>query len=73
MGVDKAVLKCLAKNAVFTGPARVRALWGGMTLCLFALVLSLAALAMPTGLAAAGLLAIAVLSAPALGAMKRRL
>ena len=73
MGFDAAVLKCMSKYAVFTGRARPSEFWWFMFLYLSAFVLSLAALALSTGLAKAGLLAIAVLTPPALAVMVRRL
>ena len=73
MGFDEAVLRCLSKYAVFAGRARPSEFWWFMFLYLSALVLTLAALALSTGLAKAGLLAIAVLTPPALAVMVRRL
>ena len=55
MGFDAAVLKCMSKYAVFTGRARPSEFWWFMFLYLSAFVLSLAALALSTGLAKAGL------------------
>ena len=63
----------MSKYAVFTGRARPSEFWWFMFLYLSAFVLSLAALALSTGLAKAGLLAIAVLTPPALAVMVRRL
>ena len=59
MGFDEAVLRCLSKYAVFTGRARSSEFWWFMILYLSALVLTLAALALSTDLAKAGLLVIA--------------
>ncbi|MGR3717704.1 MAG: DUF805 domain-containing protein [Thermohalobaculum sp.] len=73
MGFDEAVLRCMSKYAVFTGRARPSEFWWFMFLYLSALVLTLAALALSTGLAKAGLLAIAILTPPALAVMVRRL
>ena len=73
MGFDEAVLRCLSKYAVFTGRARSSEFWWFMILYLSALVLTLAALALSTDLAKAGLLVIAVLTPPALAVMVRRL
>ena len=73
MGFDDAVHRCLSKYAVFTGRARPSEFWWFMLLYLSALVLTLAALALSTGLAKAGLLAIAFLTPPALSVMVRRL
>jgi len=73
MGFDEAVRRCLWKYAVFTGRARLSEFWWFMILYLSALLLTLAALALSTGLAKAGLLAIAVLTPPALAVMVRRL
>ncbi len=63
----------MSKYAVFNGRARPSEFWWFMFLYLSALVLTLAALALSTGLAKAGLLAIAVLTPPALAVMVRRL
>ncbi len=73
MGFDEAVLRCLLKYAVFTGRARPSEFWWIMIHYLSAYVLTLAALALSTGLAKAGLLVIAVLTPPALAVMVRRL
>ncbi len=73
MGFDEAVQKCLSKYAVFTGRARPSEFWWFMFLYLSAFVLTLAALALSTGLAKAGLLAGAILTPPALAVMVRRL
>ncbi len=73
MGFDEAVLRCMSKYAVFTGRARPSEFWWFMFLYLLALMLTPAALALSTGLAKAGLLAIAVLTPPALAVMVRRL
>jgi uncharacterized membrane protein YhaH (DUF805 family) len=73
MGFDEAVLRCLSKYAVFAGRARPSEFWWFMFLYLSALVLTLGALALSTGLAKAGLLAIAILTPPALAVMVRRL
>ena len=73
MGFDKAVLRCLSKYAVFTGRARPSEFWWFMGLYLSALVLTLAALALSTGLAKAGLLVVVGLTPPALAVMVRRL
>jgi uncharacterized membrane protein YhaH (DUF805 family) len=73
MGFDEAVRRCLSKYTVFTGRARPSEFWWFMTLYLSAFVLTLAALALSTGLAKAGLLAIAALTPPALAVMVRRL
>ncbi len=73
MSFDEVVLRCLSKYAVFTGRARPSEFWWFMFLYLSALVLTLAALALSTGLAKAGLLAIAILTPPALAVMVRRL
>ena len=73
MGFDEAVLKCLSKYTVFTGRARPSEFWWFMLLYLSALGLTFGALALSIGLAKAGLLLIAALTAPALAAMCRRL
>jgi uncharacterized membrane protein YhaH (DUF805 family) len=73
MGFDAAVLKCLSKYAIFTGRARPSEFWWFMILYLSAFMLTLAALALSTGLAKAGLLVIAVLTPPVLAVMVRRL
>ncbi len=73
MGFDEAVHRCLSKYAVFTGRARPSEFWWFMILYLSAFALTLAALALSTGLATAGLLAIAVLTPPALAVMVRRM
>jgi uncharacterized membrane protein YhaH (DUF805 family) len=73
MGFDEAVLRCLSKYAVFTGRARPSEFWWFMVLYLSALVLTLAALAISTGLAATGVLIIAALTVPAISVMVRRL
>jgi len=73
MGLDEAVLRCLSKYAVFTGRARPSEFWWFMLLYMSALLLTLAALALSTGLAKAGLLAFAALTPPALSVMVRRL
>ncbi len=73
MGFDEAVRRCLSKYTVFNGRARPSEFWWFMFLYLPALVLTLGALALSTGLAKAGLLVIAVLTPPALAVMVRRL
>ena len=73
MGFDEAILRCMSKYAVFTGRARPSEFWWFIGFYLSALVLTLAALALSTGLAKAGLLAVAVLTPPALAVMVRRL
>ena len=73
MGFDEAVRRCLSKYAVFTGRARPSEFWWFMIFYLSVFVLTLAALALSTSLAKAGLLAIAVLTPPALAVMVRRL
>ena len=73
MGFDEAIHRCLSKYAVFTGRARPSEFWWFMIVYLSAFVLTLAALALSTGLAKAGLLVIAALTLPALAVMVRRL
>ncbi|MCH8168065.1 MAG: DUF805 domain-containing protein [Proteobacteria bacterium] len=73
MGFDEAVLKCLSKYTVFTGRARPSEFWWFMLLYLSALGLTFGALALSIGLAKAGLLLIAALTAPALAVMVRRM
>ncbi len=73
MGFNEAVRRCLSKYANFTGRARPSEFWWFMLLYLSAFVLTLAALALSTGLAKAGLLAIAGLTAPAFAVLVRRL
>ena len=73
MGFDEAVFRCLSKYAVFTGRARPSEFWWFMFLYLSVFVLTLAALALSTGLSKAGLLVIAILTAPALAVTVRRL
>ncbi len=73
MGFDEAVLRCMSKYAVFAGRARQSEFWWFIFLYLSALVLTVAALSLSTGLAKVGLLVIAVLTPPALAVMVRRL
>ncbi len=73
MGFDEAVRRCLSKYAVFTGRARLSEFWWFMILYLSTFVLTLAALALSTVLAKAGLLALATLTPPALAVTVRRL
>ncbi len=73
MGFDEAVHRCMSKYADFTGRARPSEFWWFMFLYLSAFVLTLAALALSTDLAKAGLLAIAALTAPAFAVLVRRL
>jgi uncharacterized membrane protein YhaH (DUF805 family) len=73
MGFDEAVRRCLSKYAVFNGRAQPSEFWWFMIVYLSALVLTLAALALSTGLAKAGLLVVAALTLPALAVMVRRL
>jgi uncharacterized membrane protein YhaH (DUF805 family) len=73
MGFNEAVRRCLSKYANFTGRARPSEFWWFMLLYLSAFVLTLAALALSTGLAKAGLLVIAGLTAPAFAVLVRRL
>ncbi len=73
MGFDEAVQRCMSKYAVFSGRARPSEFWGFMFLYLSAFVLTVAALALSTGLAKAGLLVVVGLTPPALAVMVRRL
>ncbi len=73
MGFNEAVRRCLSKCANFTGRARPSEFWWFMLLYLSAFVLTLAALALSTGLAKAGLVVIAGLTAPAFAVLVRRL
>jgi len=73
MGFDAAVFKCMSKYAAFTGRARPSEFWWFMLLYSSAVGLTLAALALSTVLAAAGLVAIVGLTVPALAVMVRRL
>ncbi len=73
MGFNEAVRRCLSKYADFTGRARPSEFWWFMLVYLSAFVLTLAALALSTGLAKAALLVLAGLTAPAFAVLVRRL
>jgi uncharacterized membrane protein YhaH (DUF805 family) len=73
MSFDEAVFRCLSKYAVFTGRARLSEFWWFIGLYLTAIILTLAALALSTGLAKAGLLGVLALTPPAIAVTVRRL
>ncbi len=73
MGFEETGRRCLPKCSVFCGRERPSAFQWLALLCLSALVLIPGAPALSTGLAKAGLLAIAVLTAPAPGVGERRI
>jgi uncharacterized membrane protein YhaH (DUF805 family) len=73
MGFDNAVLRCLARYAVFSGRARPSEFWWFMVVYLAAVVLTLAAMAVSTELTVACVLITAAITLPAIAVMVRRL